>query len=276
MIVFLYGNFDVLFNGGECELLVCEKKPFRTHLYESPFRTTDERIPITEQVLSELKPIPIKCDTCVYCCDERLPVGKHAVHGFEHSKNCDLKLQVNCCRNRSIPDVTSLSPDCPCFSEHPLTELKTERNEKLEQLSHAAFHSYNTWFIASDCGFPNEGTVFSLFGDAGLLYVLDYNEYSDTDFEYNRSVEWTIRAWCEISIEGHTAHALRSVWDAVFCRSEGPGALCSPETKRLVFFPFGIPNGYYVFSEDQGDRFLDEHGVRIQWSEVSNTGGRFC
>ena len=263
-IVFIHGNWDTLWNGGECELLVCEKKASRSHLYESPFQTTDERIPITGQVLSELKPILVKCDTCVYCRDVQIPVGRCAIGGFEHGRICDLKNEVDD-RRWDIPDGIALSPDCPCFSEHPLTEMKTERNEKLDNLSKAAFHTYNAWFVASDYGFPNEATVFSLLGESKTLYVISYNEGADTDFEYNRTVNWTIRAWCEISLENNTTQALRSIWDAVFFRSERTTAMCSLETKKLLFLPFGIPEGYYVFSKDQGDSFLETHGKRVQW-----------
>lgn len=268
-IVFMHGNWDTLWDGGECELLVCEKKAFRAHLYESPFQTTDERIPITEQVLSELKPIPVKCHLCVYCRDIRLPVGRHAIKGFEHSKKCDLKMEANG-KCHSIPDGVALSPDCPCYTDHFLTKYRTESNEELEKLSHAAFHTYKAWFIASDYSLPDEEAIFTLFPNSKSLYVIDYNENSESTLEENREINWTIRAWCEIPVENNTTQTLRAIWDATSFNYKGTVAICSLETKMLVFLPFEYLNGYYVFTEKQEGRFLDEHGVRIQWARQEN------
>ncbi len=272
--VFLWGNQQHLWDGGECELLVCEKNAFRAHLYESPFQTTDERIPITEQVLSELKPIPIKCKSCVYCWDIMLPVGRDGIRGFEHGKTCDLKGEVNI-KARGIPDGLSLSPDCPCYTDRHLTKYRTEPNEELEKLSHAAFHTYKAWFIRSDYGLPDEAAILSLFRDSKSLYMIDYNEISESTFEENRETEWTIRAWCEIPVENNPTQALRSIWDATFFTLEGTAAICSLEKKRLVFLPFESSNGYYVFSENREDAFLESHGKRVQW-RVSMSRGRFC
>jgi len=262
--VFLWGNQDRLWDGGECELLVCEKKAIRTHLYESPFQVTDERIPITEQVLSELKPIPVKCESCVYCRDLQLSAGGYKSRKFEHSKTCDLKLEVNS-RSLDIPDGTALSPDCPCYTDCHLTKYSTETNEELKKLSHAAFHTYKAWLIRSDYGLPDETAIFSLFGDSKSLYMIDYNETSESTRKENSEIEWTIRAWCEIPVENNMMQALRSIWDAAFFTLEGTAAMCSLEKKRLVFLPFECSNGYYVFTENQENAFLKTHGERVQW-----------
>ena len=264
MIVFLWGNQDHLLDGGECELLVCEKKDSKTHLYESPFQVTDKRIPITEQVLSELKPIPIKCESCIYCRNIVLSVGRYWAKGTEYSKFCDLKGEVSI-RARSIPDGLSLSPDCPCYTDCHLTKYSTEPNEELEKLSHAAFHTYKAWLIRSDYGLPDETAIFSLFGDSKSLYMIDYNEISESTRKENSEIEWTIRAWCEIPVENNMTQALRSIWDATFFTLEGTAAMCSLEKKRLVFLPFECSNGYYVFTENQEDAFLKAHGVRVTW-----------
>lgn len=265
-IVFLWGNQDHLLDGGECELLVCEKKAYRTHLYESPFQVTDERIPITEQVLSELKPIPIKCESCIYCRNIALSVGRYWAKGTEYSKFCELRLEVNG-RSRDIPDGIALSPDCPCYTDCHLTKYSTEPNEELKKLSHAAFHTYKAWFIRSDYGLPDETAILSLFRDSKKLYVIDYNEASETTLEENREIEWTIRAWCEIPVENDTAQTLRAIWDATFFTLEGTAAICSLEKKKLVFLPFEVSKGYYVFTVDQGDDFLETHGKRVQWRD---------
>ncbi len=269
-IVFLRGDWNTLWNGGECELLICEKKPFRTHLYENPFRTTEETIQITDKVLSEMKPIPINCESCIYCQDASLPIGRYAINGWGHSKNCDLKREI-IGRNRTIPDGIALSPDCPCFSYYPLTKMTTAENETLEQFSKALFQSRQAWFIASNDGFPSENIIFSLLSESKLLYVLDYNEISDTDIEYNKKVNWSIHAWCEISTENNETYALRSIWDAVFFRSEGTAAICFLEANRLLFFPFGIPAGYYAFSFNQEDIILNSLGTIVPWHIEGNT-----
>ena len=258
--VFLWANQQRLWDGGECELLVCEKKAIRTHLYESPFQVTDERIPITEQVLSEMKPIPIKCESCVYCWDIQLPAGGYKSHKFEHGKTCDLKLEVNS-RSLDIPDGTALSPDCPCYTDCHLTKYSTETNEELKKLSHAAFHTYKAWSIRTAHGLPDEAAISSLFPDSKKLYVIDYNEPSEVTLEENRETEWTIRAWCEIPVENDMTNTLRAIWDAVSFTSKGTTAICSLEKKRLVFMPYEC----YVFTEDQGDDFLKAHGKRVQW-----------
>ena len=260
MIVFLWGNQDHLLDGGECELLVCEKKDSKTHLYESPFQVTDKRIPITEQVLSELKPIPIKCESCIYCRNIVLSVGRYWAKGTEYSKFCDLRFEVNS-RSRDIPDGIALLPDCPCYTDCHLTMFRTEPNEELEKLSHAAFHTYKAWAIRTAHGLPDETTILSLFRDSNTLYVIDYNEGSETTLEENREIEWTIRAWCEIPADNNSAQTLRMIWDAALFTYEGTAAICSLEKKRLVFMPYEC----YVFTEDQGDDFLKTHGKRVQW-----------
>lgn len=261
-IVFLHGDWDTLWNGGGCELLVCEKKDSRAHLYESPFQVTDERIPITEQVLSELKPIPVKCKSCIYCRNIALSVGRYGAKGTEYGKFCELRLEVNR-RSRDIPDGIALLPDCPCYTNCHLTKYSTEPNEELEKLSHAAFHAYKAWFIRSYYGVPDESAIISLFHGSKTLYVIDYNEASEITLEENREIEWTIRAWCEIPVENNTTQMLRAIWDAVYFTLEGTAAICSLEKKRLVFMPFEC----YVFTEDQGDDFLKTHGKRVQWKD---------
>lgn len=258
--VFLWANQQRLWDGGECELLVCEKKAIRTHLYESPFQVTDEKIPITEQVLSEMKPIPIKCESCVYCWDIQLSAGGYKSYKFEHGKTCNLKLEVNS-RSLDIPDGTALSPDCPCYTDCHLTKYSTETNEELKKLSHAAFHTYKAWSIRTAHGLPDEAAISSLFPDSKKLYVIDYNEPSEVTLEENRETEWTIRAWCEIPVENDMTNTLRAIWDAVSFTSKGTTAICSLEKKRLVFMPYEC----YVFTEDQGDDFLKAHGKRVQW-----------
>ena len=249
--VFLFGDWQHLWNGDKCRLFVCKRKETRVQLLESPFFASEEEIPITETVLSELKPISTKCQFCIYCEDILLPKGKFATQGWEHSKQCGLRLEMRGSYYDAL-DETSLIPDCPCYSDHPLTSLRQEENPKLDDFSKAVFygfkHGVNSQFISSKCGFPNERDFLLLFDNSTSIYVIDYNEVSDSNIEYNKNVDWTIRAWCEISTGNDTAQVIRSVWDAVFFRSEGTTAICSLETQKLLFLPFGSPQGYYVLS----------------------------
>ena len=171
-------------------------------LVDDPFQTTEETIPCTDKVLSELRLIPTKCLSCVYCENIKLPVGQFGINGWKVSKQCELKVALNEGR-MCLPDATALMPECSCFTKYPLVKMKEGVNDSLKKLSDLAFHEYNAWFMASDRGFPDENVFYSLFDRTDSLFVIDFNEISDTDFDRNRSINWSIRAWCEIPMIRH-------------------------------------------------------------------------
>ena len=260
-VVFVNGDFNRLWSGGDYKAYVCRKRArARVSLLDLPFILTDEEIPLTPEVLSAFSPIETKCSKCNFCDTTKLPIGLFASKGFAKGKQCALGLAV---RDISRKDCSALAPDCPCFCREPLVCQHEGTNEAAEALVRKALLSYDAEFTKKWTALPAEKKILSVLGNPGSIVALDidrvFDSYGNDIIEYwnafLKDTDWKIRAWCAFETVD-PVFTIRAIWELHNFQFEGTTVLCAPETNRILLLADSVPAGYFLLRE------TEEHAER--------------
>ncbi len=268
-VVFVDGDFNRLWSGGDYKAYVCRKRTrARVSLLDLPFILTDEEIPLTPEVLAAFSPIETKCSKCNYCETIKLPIGLFASKGFEKGRQCALRMSVRC---KSLKeDSGALAPDCPCFCKEPLVYQHEGTNEAAEAFVREALLSYGSEFVKSSTFMPAEKAILSVLNNPGFIIALDidrtFGYYSHNIVQYwsafkasgssghdiieywnafRKDTDWKIRAWCAFETLD-PVFTIRAIWELHNFQFEGTMVLCAPETNRILLLADSVPAGYFL------------------------------
>ncbi len=256
-VVFVDGDFNRLWSGGDYKAYVCRKRArARVSLLDLPFILTDEEIPLTPEVLAAFSPIETKCSKCNNCDTTKLPIGLFASKGFEKGRQCALRMSV---RRKSLKeDSGALAPDCPCFCKEPLVYQHEGTNEAAEALVRKALLSYDSEFVKSWTALPAEKKILCVLGNPRTIVALDidrvFDSYGYDIIKYwnafRKDTDWKIRACCAFETVD-PVFTIRAIWELHNFQFEGTMVLCAPETNRILLLADSVPSGYFLLRETE-------------------------